>query len=171
MPLLPFSLTLLGIPLISHPPVLSASFNSPSRYLSVSHKQTSYLCEDVLSDLHEDRGQRSFCFLMMTATGFHVEEQTAPSIKSRETTNAWRNTAGASVFMCRLNFFFSQAGMRVSGCATEREGGSSPSVPNQSRARPPSNATCRGWTVCRGWRLMCEQDEDRRLFSAVKETL
>lgn len=60
MPLLPFSLTLLSIPLISHPPVLSASFNSPSRYLSVSHKQTSYLCEDVLSDLHEHRGQRSF---------------------------------------------------------------------------------------------------------------
>lgn len=61
---------------------------SPSRYLSVSHKQTSYLCEDVLSDLHEHTEAKGpLFFLMMTATGFHVEEQTAPSIKSRETTH------------------------------------------------------------------------------------
>lgn len=50
-----------------------------------------------------------------------------------------------------------QAGTRANGCATEREGGSSLSAPSQSRARPPSSATCRGWTVSRDWRPTCEQ--------------
>lgn len=52
--------------------------------------------------------------------------------------------------------FLPQVGTKASVCVMERGGGSSPSVPNQSRARPPSSATCRGWTACRGWRLMCE---------------
>lgn len=52
-----------------------------------------------------------------------------------------------------------QAGAKATDCATGREGGSSPSAPSQSRARPPSSATCSGWTACRGWRRTSERDE------------
>lgn len=63
-------------------------------------------------------------------------------------------------FSCIDTIFFpSQVGMKASDCVTEKGAGSSQSVHNQSHARPPSSATCRGWTACRGWRLMCEQDE------------
>lgn len=51
-----------------------------------------------------------------------------------------------------------QVGTRANDCGTEREAGSSPSALSQSRARPPSRRTCRGWTASRAWRPTCERD-------------
>lgn len=47
--------------------------------------------------------------------------------------------------------------MKGSDCAMEKEGGSRRRALSRSRARPPSSATCRGWTACRDWRLTCEE--------------